>query len=139
MQKRFCSSAWIRPRKRWAIYCRDGFRCVYCGVKPEYLQLDHLFPRASRWRDNHHTRLVTCCLECNTEKAVTPLAEWLRHLRLNKGVDLQEFYRRLQVARYVPLNRRAGDRALAAHRARYSGPLPDLPVDFPQTPDGIPL
>ena len=25
-------SKWIRPKKRWAIYKRDGGVCAYCGV-----------------------------------------------------------------------------------------------------------
>ncbi len=139
MAKRYNGSGWIRPRKRWAIYHRDGYACVYCQGKPDFLQLDHLFPRTSRWRDNDHRRLVTCCAECNTEKGTLSISAWLRFIRDCKGVDVLELYRRLQVVRYVPLNRRAGDRGLAANRARYSGPLPDLPEDFPQTPDGVPV
>ena len=139
MRKKPRSSAWIRPRKRWAIYVRDGFCCVYCFTRDDYLQLDHLFPRSSPWRDNDHRRLVTCCERCNTEKGGLSMSKWLRYLRDSKGVDILEVYRRLQVARYVPINRRAGDRALAANRERYSGPLPDLPDDFPQTLDGVPV
>lgn len=135
MRKKPRSSAWIRPRKRWAIYVRDGFSCVYCFKQEDFLQLDHLFPRSSRWADNDHRRLVSCCPECNTEKGGASISSWLRHLRDNKGVDVREVYRRLQVARYVALNRRAGDRALATHRATYSlAPPAGFVVDWEQVP-----
>jgi 5-methylcytosine-specific restriction endonuclease McrA len=114
---------------------RDGFCCVYCSIRSDFLQLDHLFPRASRWRDNDQRRLVSCCQTCNTEKGAMAISDWLRHLRDSKGVDVREVYRRLQTARYVPLNRRAGDRALAAHRALYSFDPPEgFVVDWDEVP-----
>lgn len=113
------SSAWIRPDKRWAIYVRDGLRCVWCG--DDAACLDHLFARASRWRDNDPRRIVSACTRCNTMRKATPPAGWLRFLR-DRGQDVAAIYRRLQVVRYVPINRLAGRRARCM-----ANPLP--PID----------
>jgi hypothetical protein len=58
------------------IFIRDGYKCIYCGIKQSYseLTLDHVIPRAhggkSTW-DN----LVTCCHECNLKKGSKLLSE----------------------------------------------------------------
>lgn len=51
---------------RTNIFKRDGYRCVYCGVR-ENLTLDHVIPRSKGGRDSWHN-LVTACQKCNTEK-----------------------------------------------------------------------
>lgn len=59
---------WIRPVKRLAIYIRDGFACVYCGLGVENgvsLTLDHLKP-FTKGGHHDHGNLVTCCRNCNT-------------------------------------------------------------------------
>jgi len=111
------SSAWIRPEKRWAIYERDGFRCVWCGQEPDQLTLDHLFHRRHRCRDNEARRLVTSCVHCNLSRKDLGVADTLRNIRA-QGFDVEATLRRLRTARWVPVNRRAGARALAAARAR---------------------
>jgi hypothetical protein len=61
---------WISPKKRLAIYLRDGLACVYCGSTVEdgvRLTLDHL--RAHKHGgSNKETNLVTCCLTCNSAR-----------------------------------------------------------------------
>ena len=57
-------SKWIRPKKRAAIYERDGYRCVYCGGEAELL--DHVLPRPKG--SNYSSNLVSCCYSCNTAK-----------------------------------------------------------------------
>jgi 5-methylcytosine-specific restriction endonuclease McrA len=56
--------------RRWRILERDGYRCVYCGVEfpAAELTLDHVEPRM-RGGDSSPGNLVTCCRECNREKA----------------------------------------------------------------------
>jgi len=108
---------------------RDDFRCVWCGEQPpkDELTLDHLFSRGHRCRDNAPRRLVTACVTCNVSRKHLRLAEWLRRLR-REGVDLGPVLRRLAIARHLPPNRRAGDRALAAYRAELAAPPPTPPL-----------
>lgn len=77
---------WIRPKKRLAIYLRDGLQCAYCGARLEDLveegmpfTLDHVKPRALRGL-HHHTNLITCCRRCNSSKQDRTLAGWMRGL-----------------------------------------------------------
>lgn len=61
---------WITPKKRLAIYLRDGLACCYCGMSVEQgakLTLDHLRPY-SHGGTNNETNLVTCCLKCNSSR-----------------------------------------------------------------------
>ena len=64
--------------KRNAIYGRDGFRCVYCGLEfPEdELTLDHVEPRV-RGGDRSEGNLVTACRGCNTLKGQKRLSVFL--------------------------------------------------------------
>lgn len=83
---------WVTPQKRLAIYCRDGFACLYCGAGVENCQargfgpndpreacqvtsvqltLDHLTPRV-RGGGNREDNLITCCMACNTARGKRP-------------------------------------------------------------------
>ena len=64
-------SKWIRKRSRWAIYLRDGYRCLYCDLDlltaDAVATLDHLTPKSrSKTPYNGPNNLVTACYECNT-------------------------------------------------------------------------
>jgi len=75
-------SKWIRRSRRLALYLRDGFACVYCGVslresRPQAITLDHIdgveiFGAPVHTNDN----LVTSCEACNRRKGDAPLDEW---------------------------------------------------------------
>lgn len=132
------SSSWIRPEKRHAIYDRDGGLCVWCGRVPDDFTLDHLFPRGHRCRDNDPRRLVTSCRTCNLTRRSISVATWLRQIRA-QGFPLEPILRRLRVVRYVPINRRAGARALVAYRLHMNPPLQPLPDDFAGAVDGVPF
>lgn len=64
----------VEPMKirfsRANIYARDKKTCQYCGEKfrPQNLTLDHVIPKSfggkTAW-----TNIVSCCKDCNTEKA----------------------------------------------------------------------
>lgn len=70
-------SKWIRKSTRFAIYARDGFKCVYCKSK-ERLTLDHY-----KAGNNHtHTNLLTACISCNARRKNKTIRQWFAELRL---------------------------------------------------------
>jgi len=52
------------------VYGRDGFKCLYCGVKHAVkdLTFDHVLPR-SRGGKTEWLNIATCCSDCNAKKA----------------------------------------------------------------------
>ena len=52
------------------IYARDAHRCQYCGMKCtiDELTYDHVIPR-SRGGRTTWDNIVSCCYDCNAEKA----------------------------------------------------------------------
>jgi len=52
------------------IYERDGYRCMYCGVKfrKEQLNFDHVIPR-DKGGQTTWENIVCACIPCNTRKA----------------------------------------------------------------------
>lgn len=55
---------------RFAVFMRDGFRCVYCGRTIEdgvKLEVDHVYPKSKGGKDTMEN-LVTSCWECNHGK-----------------------------------------------------------------------
>jgi hypothetical protein len=68
---------WIRPERRLAIYMRDQFRCLLCGVdllqaSPRSISLDHWRPRA-RGGTNESSNLFAACHACNSKRGDGPL------------------------------------------------------------------
>lgn len=55
--------------RRQAIFARDGYRCVYCGLvfADDRLSVDHVEPRMKQG-DQSPGNLVTACIACNREK-----------------------------------------------------------------------
>jgi hypothetical protein len=55
---------------RWAVLNRDGFRCCYCGLRPEggaVLEVDHVIPQS--WGGKSDPRnLRSSCRRCNRGK-----------------------------------------------------------------------
>lgn len=101
------STNWISKEKRFAIYHRDGFDCVYCrAIFPPAmdgvgLTLDHLIPR-SMGGDNRATNLVTACRSCNYSRQNKALASRLlaklqrlaaQPLNLEAGTILARIFR----------------------------------------------
>lgn len=76
-------SKWIRPKRRRAIYERDGWRCFWCGadlkeVVSRHRGLDHIWPR-SRGGTHHSDNLLTSCTPCNSRRSNwKPSERWLR-------------------------------------------------------------
>ena len=87
---------WIRQKKRWAIYMRDRFACVYCG-NTQRLSLDHY-----RNRSNDASNLLTACLSCNSAKQGKSIRQWYRALR-DRGVNTNALQCRVRRALARPL------------------------------------
>lgn len=59
----------IKPKTRFAVLRRDGFRCAYCGQYPPKvkLEVDHITPVA-HGGENDMFNLITACNVCNIGK-----------------------------------------------------------------------
>ena len=66
---------------RQAIHEREGGHCFYCSRRITHHRrcLDHVVPRAELGQ-NSYRNLVSCCLECNSQKGGRPAEEFLRGL-----------------------------------------------------------
>jgi 5-methylcytosine-specific restriction endonuclease McrA len=62
---------------RVAVFKRDGFACVYCGVEHHEPHCDHIIPVARGGRSDL-SNLATACPRCNASKGALTLSEWLR-------------------------------------------------------------
>jgi hypothetical protein len=67
---------WISPATRLALYLRDGFICLYCGMflhaaEPSFVTLDHLMPRSQGGTNDAHN-LITACKSCNCARGHRP-------------------------------------------------------------------
>lgn len=109
-------SKWIRPERRYAIYVRDGFACVWCGDTTAILTLDHLFPRNRHPWDNSARNLVTACWTCNSRRQDLPLRRWLRRLRA-EGADMGGIVARVRGCIGQELDLEAGRAAWASRKA----------------------
>jgi 5-methylcytosine-specific restriction endonuclease McrA len=102
-----------------AIYHRDGFACVYCGITADAsrakLTLDHVVA-CEVGGTNEATNLVTACLSCNSAKQARTMRGWLSYLRA-AGRDTAGVARRVRRQTAKPLDREAGRAIVAARRA----------------------
>jgi hypothetical protein len=64
----------VSPSKRWGVFERYGFKCVYCGrtAQETTLEIDHVIP-VSKGGTNAERNLVTACSECNLGKGAKRL------------------------------------------------------------------
>ena len=107
-------SKWCRPERRLALYLRDGFACIYCGVNADdgaALSLDHVLPR-ELGGSNKGENLVTACVSCNSAKRNLVNREWFAMLR-DKGIDTTSLSKRIRAATKRPVDLDAGKRLLA--------------------------
>lgn len=65
----------IGAKRRFEIFKRDGFSCMYCGAHPPevLLHVDHITPVADGG-GNETENLITSCERCNLGKGATPLS-----------------------------------------------------------------
>ena len=82
---------------RGAIHAREGGRCFYCSRRIDQHRrcLDHVVPRAELGQ-NSYRNLVSCCLECNSQKADRPAEEFLRRLYRERRLSTAELTGRLR-------------------------------------------
>ena len=76
------------PRRVWQlmrliVFERDGWTCVYCGMRSGPLTCDHVVP-VSRGGSSTFDNLVTACLACNLAKSTMTPKEWRAQQRKNK-------------------------------------------------------
>lgn len=86
---------WIWGPTRYAIYVRDGFRCVWCyrkvsvGADEGEVRgcLDHLQP-VHEGGSHKPQNLVTACADCNRLRGPTSYEAWCDSAQWNPVVDL---------------------------------------------------
>ena len=71
--------------KKYCVYLRDGFRCVYCGeqLSKKTATVDHLTCRSQGGSDESWN-LVTSCGPCNVERNTTPIEKYADEKTLEK-------------------------------------------------------
>jgi hypothetical protein len=82
---------------RRAIHAREGGRCFYCLRRQGATVrcLDHVVPRAQSG-GNSFRNLVSCCLECNSQKGEKPAEYFLRSLYRERRLTAAELNERLR-------------------------------------------
>jgi hypothetical protein len=82
---------------RRAMHAREGGRCFYClrRLVPHRRCLDHVVPQASLG-SNSYRNLVSCCLDCNSNKAERHAVEFVRSLYRDRRLSDAELSGRLR-------------------------------------------
>lgn len=87
---------WIRHSTRLAIYARDGFACVWCGVHVEQdgvtLTLDHCKPDINGGA-NDPNNLVTACHQCNSRRGAKGIVTFARSMSADPSETLAHIRR----------------------------------------------
>lgn len=109
MPNRANGSNWLWRPTRYAIYLRDGLRCVYCQrpASVVVLSVDHVVPWCAGGT-NAITNLVTACLGCNSRRGARPLDRWIAELWRQDGLEPEHTLARVQAAQEAPIDRSAG-------------------------------
>jgi hypothetical protein len=100
----------ISTRKRFEVFKRDGFTCLYCGAHPPsvILHCDHIVPVAEGG-GNEMDNLTTACERCNLGKSSVPLTVVPMSLA-EKAAIVKE--REAQLKAYTKILRAAKDRII---------------------------
>jgi HNH endonuclease len=82
---------------RQAIHVRERGFCFYClrRLTPLIRCLDHVVPRVS-FGSNSYRNLVSCCLQCNSQKRDRSASDFLRRLYRERRLTAAEFAGRLR-------------------------------------------
>ena len=82
----------ISSRRRFDVFKRDGFRCVYCGGVPPAatLHADHVLAVSNGGSDDL-TNLVTSCADCNLGKSAEFLATKPEALSIAQDAERDRF------------------------------------------------
>jgi hypothetical protein len=83
----------ISKRKRFSIFARDNFTCVYCGMQPPLivLHLEHVIPIVEGGTDDE-SNLRAACADCNLGKGPKKIEDTFptEHDRLARAQELGE-------------------------------------------------
>lgn len=88
----------LRTRRlRRAIHARERGRCFYCLRRTDRRRsvLDHVIPHANLG-SNSYRNLVSCCPDCNSQKADRPALDFLRSLYRERRLSNHELSGRLR-------------------------------------------
>ena len=110
---------WITQHKRLAIYIRDNFICMHCGMDLRKIQpgdgirieLDHVIP-ASKGGSNAADNLITSCSACNAQRGNKDIEEV--HPLLSQRAHIER-------ALALPLNIHLAKQILAERKAARQG------------------
>jgi 5-methylcytosine-specific restriction endonuclease McrA len=82
---------------RQSIHSRERGLCFYClrRLTPSQKCLDHVVPRVQFGR-NSYRNLVSCCVECNSQKGERPARDFLRGLYREQRLTTAELAGRLR-------------------------------------------
>ena len=82
---------------RQSIHSRERGLCFYClrRLSPSQRCLDHVVPRV-QFGLNSYRNLVSCCVECNSQKSGRPARDYLRGLYRNQRLTSAELTDRLR-------------------------------------------
>jgi hypothetical protein len=98
---------WIRPKKRYQIYKRDGFKCVYCQREfDRFFTLDHVritSETEGRNVDNDERNLLTCCKTCNSVRSNLSVEKFMVYLVRERGQIPKEVRKRMIMAKHSAL------------------------------------
>jgi len=86
-----------RFNRREAIHTRERGQCFYC-LRPFAIRgrvLDHVVPQA-RGGTNSYRNLVSCCVECNSQKGESGAEDFLRTLYRQRRITSAELESRLR-------------------------------------------
>jgi len=105
-------SNYVTKQKRLAIYKRDQFSCLFCGVgikrDVSILSLDHLQARSKNGNHSSAKNLVCSCRECNNAKANKTLSQFAREI----GLHPKQLKRRIKKQTNTPINIKAARKAI---------------------------
>lgn len=94
----FDDSDFLQTRAlRQSIHSRERGLCFYClrRLTPSQKCLDHVVPRVQFGR-NSYRNLVSCCVECNSQKSERPARDFLRCLYREQRLTTAELAGRLR-------------------------------------------
>jgi hypothetical protein len=94
----FAEADFLQTRAlRRAMHAREGGRCFYClrRLVPHRRCLDHVVPQADLG-SNSYRNLVSCCLDCNSNKAERSAVEFVRSLYRDRRLSDIELSGRLR-------------------------------------------
>lgn len=91
----------VSTRRRFEIFKRDNFTCMYYGKKPPsvILHIDHIIP-VSKGGGNGTENLVTSCDKCNLGKSDVPL-ESVPESLADRAASIKEAEKQLRAYRKV--------------------------------------